>query len=559
MSNFAYDATRGNWQLDGYGLADTLANVASVTDSNGQRYLLVGGGSAYMTADAAVAAAANGDIILLTPGSDAGSVGTAGKSITVEDVSGSGTTSSVPPLVTITSPATTTSHASANGWAPDPNDITGKVLAYGPVSVAGRTVTLTDNGNLLATTTVAADGSFSVDVTFAYEGANSIVASVTDSSGNTGTSAPVVDLLDDIPPTITFTSLAVVSADATQTITGRVVSGGTASVAGADVLLDDNGSILGSAQVQADGSFSVTVTLQYAGANSITASVIDSYGNYARSAPLVDTLDGSAPTVTLSSPQNANVNNASQYISGFDTVLGQTVTLTDNGTVIGTAVSGTYGFFNATVTLFEGTNSIVASVDDDAGNTVASEPVVYTLDDVEPTVTITSAAETSGVAAQTITGSVVSGGAAAVVGQSVTLMDNGAKLAVATVQADGTFSAALTLPYQGTNTIVASVTDSFGNSGSATVVDTLASGSPPTFTWTGTANASMQGSSYGANIFVFGSGAESATGGTTSNGGNGDNTYQVSSSTGQATINANASAGSINTLEFTGGITSENL
>ena len=49
-------------------------------------------------------------------------------------------------------------------------------------------------------------------------------------------------------------------------------------------------------------------------------------------------------------------------------------------------------------------------------------------------------------------------------------------LGTATVATNGTFSASVTLPNQGTNSIVASVTDSYGNTGSSTaVVDTLAS------------------------------------------------------------------------------------
>jgi hypothetical protein len=82
-----------------------LSNIATVVDSDGQRFLLVGGGSEYTAPFAAVAAAANGDNILLTPGGDARSVGTDGKTITIEDVSAAGSApDTVPPMVTITSP-----------------------------------------------------------------------------------------------------------------------------------------------------------------------------------------------------------------------------------------------------------------------------------------------------------------------------------------------------------------------------------------------------------------------------------------------------------------------
>jgi len=63
--------------------------------------------------------------------------------------------------------------------------------------VAGQTVTLTDNGTLVRTTIVEADGSFTANVTLPNQGANALVAAVTDSFGNTGTSAAVVTVQAD--------------------------------------------------------------------------------------------------------------------------------------------------------------------------------------------------------------------------------------------------------------------------------------------------------------------------------------------------------------------------
>ena len=215
------------------------------------------------------------------------------------------------------------------------------------------------------------------------------------------------------------------------------------------------------------------VTLPNQGTNSIVATVTDSYGNTGSSAAVVDTLDNVAPTVTITSAAEAS-NVANQTITGTvvsggtATVVGQTVTLTDNGTTLGTATVQADGSFSASVTLpNQGTNSIVATVTDSYGNTGSSAAVVDTLDNIPPTVTITSAAEASNVAAQTITGTVLSGGTATVVGQTVTLTDNGTTLGTATVQANGSFSANVTLPNQGTNSIVATVTDSYGNTGTA--------------------------------------------------------------------------------------------
>jgi len=52
--------------------------------------------------------------------------------------------------------------------------------------------------------------------------------------------------------------------------------------------------------------------------------------------------------------------------------------------------------------------------------------------------------------------------------------------------------------------------------------------SPPSFTWLGTAGASINGTGYGANVFEMGAGGETFTGGDKSRGGNGNNTYVAS-------------------------------
>jgi hypothetical protein len=84
-------------------------------------------------------------------------------------------------------------------------------------------------------------------------------------------------------------------------------------------------------------------------------------------------------------------------------------------------------------------------------------------------------------------------------------------------------------------------------------------GAPLSLTWIGTPNASISGSGFGSNTFELGAGSESFTGGNTNNGGNGNNTYLASANTGQASISTDEAAGTTNELDFTGGITDENL
>ena len=272
-----------------------------------------------------------------------------------------------------------------------------------------------------------------------------------------------------------------------------MTSGGAALVVGQTVTLTDNGVALTTSApiiVQAGGAFSANVTLPYQGANSIVASVTDSLGNVGASAAVVDTLDNIAPTVafttvaeTSNQPNQTLMGAATLAAGAAATVVGETVTFTDNGVALlptaPVTVASGGGFAASFVLPYQGANSIVASVTDNLGNKGVSAAVVDTLDNIAPTVAFTTVAETSNQANQTLIGAVTlaAGAAATVVGETVTFTDNGVALlptAPVTVASGGGFAASFVLPYQGANSIVASVTDSLGNKGaSAAVVDTL--------------------------------------------------------------------------------------
>jgi hypothetical protein len=131
-----------------------------------------------------------------------------------------------------------------------------------------------------------------------------------------------------------------------------------------------------------------------------------------------------------------------------------------------------------------------------------SAAVVDTLDNIAPRLTIVYAPVPGSTTAQTVLGSVASGGTATVVGQTVTLTDNGSALGTATVQSNGTFSTSVTLPNQSTNAFRESVTDSYGNT---------------------------------------------------------NNTWLATTGSGQIAISPQGSTGTENDLDFTGNITDQNL
>src|SRR5207244_4336155 len=129
-----------------------------------------------------------------------------------------------------------------------------------------------------------------------------------------------------------------------------------------------------------------SVTLSGDGAHSIVAKDADQAGNIGTSNAVVFTLDTVAPTVAITTGAETS-NQATQPIAGTVTgaAVGSTVTLFDtfNGQTnpIGTATVGPGAIPITNVTLSgEGAHSIVAKDTDTAGNTGASNAVVFALD-----------------------------------------------------------------------------------------------------------------------------------------------------------------------------------
>src|SRR6201999_4288009 len=110
-------------------------------------------------------------------------------------------------------------------------------------------------------------------------GVHTIVASQTDSFGNTGT-ASLSFTLDTTAPTIAITSAGGTTSQSTQTIAGTVTT--TEAAAGGTVVLFDtyNGvqTELGTATLSG-GSWSTTLTLSGSGTHSIVAQDTDAAGN----------------------------------------------------------------------------------------------------------------------------------------------------------------------------------------------------------------------------------------------------------------------------------------
>ncbi|HWJ65644.1 MAG TPA: Ig-like domain-containing protein [Nocardioides sp.] len=209
----------------------------------------------------------------------------------------------------------------------------------------GATVEVSIDGVVVGTTTVGEDGTWSFTPTDPLaDGSHTVTATQTDGAGNTSAvSEPVTIVVDTTAPAapeITSVADGDVLDDPTPTISGTGEPGATVEVS-------IDGVVVGTAEVAADGTWSVDVTSPLAdGPHTVEATQTDDAGN--TSAPtavdvVVDTPVPPAPTVEAP----ATTDDRTPTISGTG-VPGSTVQVLLDGAVMGLAEVGPDGTWTFT-------------------------------------------------------------------------------------------------------------------------------------------------------------------------------------------------------------------
>ncbi|MDA6995521.1 Ig-like domain-containing protein [Escherichia coli] len=357
----------------------------------------------------------------------------------------------------------------------------------------GQTVTVTFGGKNY-TASVASDGSWTATVPAADlaslpEGSASAQASVSNINGNSASAVHNYSV-DSSAPTIIINTVASDNiVNASEADAGVTVSGSTTAEAGQIVTVTLNSPTVQTYQatVQADGSWSINIPAADLealtdGGHTLTATVNDKAGNPASTTHNL-AVDLTVPVLTINTIAGDDIINAAEHgqalvISGSSTggEAGDVVSVTLNSKTYTTTLdaSGNWsvGVPAADVTaLGSGPQTVTATVTDAAGNS-DSETHTVTVNLTAPTIGINTIA-TDDVINATEKGAdlQISGTSNQPAGTTITVTLNGQNY-TATTDASGNWSTTVPASAVGalgeaSYTVTANVTDSAGNSNSA--------------------------------------------------------------------------------------------
>ncbi|PWI80807.1 adhesin, partial [Enterobacter sp. CGMCC 5087] len=346
----------------------------------------------------------------------------------------------------------------------------------------GSTITLKDaNGNVIGSGKTGSDGSFTVSLGTPLTNGEQVTATATDNAGNTspGTTLNAPDTTAPDAPAITSVT------DDVAPQTGAVSNGGSTNdqrpqltgtgEAGSTVTIYDGGVAIGTAVVASNGTWTFTPSVDLSeSTHQITVRATDAAGNTGPASPVftltVDLTPPDAPTAIVLTDDTGVIRGTITSGALTDASLpllagtgepGGTITIYDNGVVVGTTTVQPNGTWSVTPNgpLPDGTHSITVTETDAAGNlSTASEPVIFTVDTTPPSA--------PGNLVVSNDGGTISGIAEA--GSTVTIREGDITLGTVVADSQGNFSLTLTPPKVNGEILTADATDTAGNTGPTT-------------------------------------------------------------------------------------------
>jgi hypothetical protein len=341
-----------------------------------------------------------------------------------------------------------TSAASApftvNVAVPAPPAITSSVTQHpgqytvSGTGVAGDTITLYDGSTVVGTANVGGSGTWSTQIALAG-GSHVLTARQSSAPGITGAASAATTINVAIPG-----APAITAAVAQQQHPGQYTVSGT-GVAGDTITLYDGATAIGTTQVGSTGTWSIQNVALLGGTNKLTATqtLVPGIMSAASAPSVVAVPVPAAPVVKVADPQQQ----AGQYTVTGTGVPGDTVTLYDGTTVVGTArvdQNGAWAIQN--VALVGGANALTAT------QTVAPGVTSGASQTFVATVPVPAPPAITGAATQQLGQYTLSG--TGVAGDTVSLYDGATLIGTANVNGNGAWSIQASLP-SGTNMLTA--------------------------------------------------------------------------------------------------------
>ncbi len=420
---------------------------AAVIDATGSVVTGTGQAGAAVTVRAAdgtvigtATAGANGAFaVVLTPAQ------TDGTSVAVTQADGAGNVSAPSTIATpdFAVPLAPTAIVTADGGA-----VTGG-------GEAGASVVVRDaSGVVLGSGTAGADGAFTVRIAPAQANGETLSVTVSDAGGNVSP-ATVVTAPDITAPAL---PVAQIGGDG-GTVAGTGEPGATITVR------DAADTVIGTAIVAADGSYSVTLSPAQTNAETVRVSQVDAAGNVSASASVV------APDFTAPAQPSATIAGDGASVSGTGEP-GAAILITGaTGATLGTAVVAGDGSYTAGLDPAQANGEALRVVQTDAAGN-ASAPLPLTAPDITAPPAPGATLDPSG-AVVTGTGEI---------GARVTVVDGvGTLLGTAVVTAQGNYSITLSTPQIDSQALSVAQRDAAGNLSPATGLtapDITAPGAP---------------------------------------------------------------------------------
>ncbi|MEN9867516.1 MAG: hypothetical protein RL748_3106 [Pseudomonadota bacterium] len=316
-------------------------------------------------------------------------------STTAMDLAGNISAASTPLIVTIetiapAAPSTPDLIALSDSGRSNSDNLTNAAMpTFSGTAQAGVTVTLYDgsgNTNVVGKAIASNSGAWSISGKLG-EGAHALHATATDPMNHVSSnSGDLIVTIDTTAPRVSI-NVPPLTNDNTPTLSG------TAEVGGGEIQLwnAQNKTVFANTSVDSLGNWSYTLPTTADGTYSVYATQSDAAGNEGSSIIRTGTIDTTAPAVTLNIP--ARTNDSTPTITGTGEFGGGVIQLwnAQNNTSFASATVDASGRWNYTMpTTPDGTYTIYATQNDQAGNRGVSTPHTGTIDTTPPNIVIDS-------------------------------------------------------------------------------------------------------------------------------------------------------------------------